>query len=190
MAASWVEIGNSALSRLGIGAILSLDDDTKEARAVKARIFPCRDLVLRSHPWQCATKRVVLAALVDPPAFGFNFQLPLPEDFLRLIATDPDGIPYALEGKKILCDVEALPILYVAQVNDPTVLDVLCAECIGAQLAYDLSYQLIQNPEAREYLRRQYEELLREARAADAQEGFPKQLVADHYERARRGVVW
>ena len=52
--ASKVDIANIALSNLGEQPISSLSEANQRARAVNGRIDDVRDLVLRSHLWNCA----------------------------------------------------------------------------------------------------------------------------------------
>ena len=60
--ASVVEICNGSLNQLGATTILSLTEDSKNARLCNQRYTQVRDAVFRSHPWNCLQKRVELAA--------------------------------------------------------------------------------------------------------------------------------
>ena len=51
--ASIVDINNAALNQLGASTILSLTEDSKNARICNARYTQIRDAVFRSHPWNC-----------------------------------------------------------------------------------------------------------------------------------------
>ena len=83
--ASVVDICNGALNQLGASTILSLTEDSKNARLSNARYTQVRDAVFRSHPWNCLQKRVQLATDTDTPAWGFTKQYTLPADCLSLI---------------------------------------------------------------------------------------------------------
>ena len=72
--ASTVEICNSALNSLGASNIISLTEDSKNARLLNQRYISVRDAVFRSHNWNCLIKRVELAADTDTPAFQFTYQ--------------------------------------------------------------------------------------------------------------------
>ena len=61
--ASVVDICNGALNQLGASTILSLTEDSKNARLCNARYTQVRDSLFRSHPWNCLVKRVELAKL-------------------------------------------------------------------------------------------------------------------------------
>jgi hypothetical protein len=60
--ASIVDICNGSLNQLGATTILSLTEDSKNARLCNSRYTQVRDAVFRSHPWNCLQKRVELAA--------------------------------------------------------------------------------------------------------------------------------
>ena len=60
--ASVVDICNGALNQLGATTILSLTEDSKNARLCNQRFTQVRDAVFRSHPWNCLQKRQELAA--------------------------------------------------------------------------------------------------------------------------------
>jgi hypothetical protein len=190
MATSWIEVVNGALVRLGVPTIISLDDDVKAAQVAKVRLNPCRDTVLRLHPWNCAQKRITLAAETTAPAFGWDASFPLPVDCLRVLRLE-GGVPYEIEGRRILADADSIDLVYVAAVDDVTRLDTLCAECIAAYLAADLANTLLQNPELHSRLRAAFDEQFRFAKTVDAQENDLQRLQLDHYERARRrSGVW
>ena len=72
--ASIVDICNGALNQLGATTILSLTEDSKNARLCNSRYTQVRDAVFRSHPWNCLQKRVELAADSTAPAWGFKYQ--------------------------------------------------------------------------------------------------------------------
>ena len=83
--ASIVDICNGSLNQLGASTILTLTEDSKNARLCNARYTQVRDSLFRSHPWNCLTKRVELARDTDTPAWGFSYQFTLPADCLRVL---------------------------------------------------------------------------------------------------------
>ena len=83
--ASVVQICNGALNQLGASTILTLTEDSKNARLCNARYENVRDAVFRHHPWNCLQKRLALPADTEAPAWGFTKQFTLPADCLRLL---------------------------------------------------------------------------------------------------------
>jgi len=76
--ATSVSICSNALLRLGAQTIASLSESNDRARLAANLYETVRDSTLRSHPWNCAVKRVVLAPDTDVPAFDFAAQFTLP----------------------------------------------------------------------------------------------------------------
>lgn len=185
MTTSFVQLINAALVKIGVPTIISIDDNTRPAQLAKLRYEDCRDIVLRSHEWSCATARIKLASETTLPEFGYGFKFRLPVDYLRLISVEPPEIEYKIEGKHILSDETELDILYIKQITDPTDFDMLCSEAISTYLAYDLCFALVQNPQQRQMLYSQYIDILNRAKKIDFNEDGSKTLRATHFEETR-----
>ena len=104
---SQVELANIALSKLGANPITSILDEAEEARAVRRFYKSTLRAELRSHPWNCARKRALLAALAEPPPFGFRYQYLLPADCVRILP-GPNDEDWQVEGRRILSNDLAL----------------------------------------------------------------------------------
>ena len=113
--ASTVEICNGALNQLGATTILSLTEDSKNARLCNSRFTQVRDSVFRSHPWNCLQKRVEIAVDTTAPAWGFSFAYTLPADCLRLLRILDYDSNYKVEGRKILSNSSTMKILYISK---------------------------------------------------------------------------
>ena len=110
--ASTVDICNGALNQLGATTILSLTEDSKNARLCNSRFKQVRDAVFRSHPWNCLQKRVEIAVDTTAPAWGFSFAYTLPADCLRLLRILDYDSNYKVEGRKILTTALLIPLLH------------------------------------------------------------------------------
>jgi hypothetical protein len=185
MADSFVAIANSALTKLGAQLITALDEQTKEARLCAARIYDIRDLVLRMHPWNFATKRVTLSPQVTAPAFEYAYQYTLPTDCLRIIKVRPETEDYRSENGVILSNVNSLELIYIYRVSNATLIEPLCSEVISCYLAYDISYALIQTGSIQEQLYSLYEQKLRQAKSVDAKENPAQELEASLFLESR-----
>lgn len=120
--ASEVEIANLALAHLGDTAtVASLDPPEGSAQAEHAaRFFPiARDALLESHTWNFATRRAVLAELVNDTD-QWDHCYAVPSDALVIIAvlppdvTDDLSIPPMMEA---LVPGGYVPVRYVSEVN-------------------------------------------------------------------------
>lgn len=169
---SSVSICSNALIRLGDSPISAFTDPSKRATAC-ANLYPeTRDAILRSHPWNCATKRVVLAPLVDAPAFDYLYQFQLPDDWLRSIQIGQLGCPlkYTIEGQRILANVAALQLVYIyrntnEQSWDPALVDVITAAMTAA-----LAYPITQSASMQQAMQAQFINTFKQAKAVNGQD--------------------
>ena len=170
--ASVVDICNGALNQLGASTILTLTEDSKNARLCNARFTQVRDAVFRSHPWNCLQKRVQLAADSDAPAWGFTTQYTLPADCLRVLTILDYDADYKIEGRKILTDNSTMKILYISRVTDPNEYDELLRETLSAALAADIAYAITSSNTTTANMYEVFKRKLTEARFVDATEGY------------------
>jgi len=180
--ASVVDICNGALNQLGASTILTLTEDSKNARLCNARYTQVRDSVFRSHPWNCLQKRVQLAADTDTPAWGFTQQYTLPADCLRVLTILDYDADYKIEGRKILTDNSNMKILYIARITDPNEYDELLRETLSAALAADIAYAITSSNPTASNMYNLFKDKLKEARFVDATEGQnqnPEKGMAD-----------
>lgn len=171
--ASKVEIANRALQLLGAKRIVSLTEDSRNARACNAAFEPVKRAELRKHPWGFATKRVQLAADATEPAFGRSNSFTLPSDFIRLLPPDQNlnfnDLDWIVEGRNIITDDDApLDVRYVYDVTDPNIFDVLFREALAAKLAEQLCEELTQSNTKIATASAVYDKAIAEAKRANA----------------------
>ena len=169
--ASIVGICNGALNQLGATTILSLSEDSKNARLCNSRYTQVRDALFRSHPWNCLQKRVQIAADATAPAWGFTYAYTLPADCLRLLKILDYDSNYKVEGRKILSNTSSMKILYVARVTDPNEYDELLRETLSASLGADIAFGVTSNNQTATNMYNLFKEKLRDARFVDSTEG-------------------
>jgi len=169
--ASVVDICNGALNQLGASTILSLTEDSKNARLCNARYTQVRDSVFRSHPWNCLQKRVQLPADTATPAWGFSYQYTLPSDCLRVLRILDYDSDYKVEGRKIVTNNSSMKLLYVARITDPNEYDELLRETLSAALAADIAYAVTSSNPLTQNMYNLFKDKLKEARFVDATEG-------------------
>ena len=169
--ASVIEICNSALNQLGAAPITSLTENNKNARICNARYNVIRDAVFRSHPWNCLTKRVTLAADTDAPAWGFTKSFTIPADCLRVLGVNAYDSNWKIEGRKVVTTESSIKLIYISQITDPNEMDVLLRETISAALAADMGFSITANLQTAKLFNEKYQLKLSEARHTDASEG-------------------
>ena len=169
--ASVVDICNGALNQLGATTILSLTEDSKNARLCNSRYTQVRDALFRTHPWNCLQKRIQIAADSTAPAWGFSYAYTLPADCLRLLKILDYDSNYKVEGRKILSNTSSMKILYVARVTDPNEYDELLRETLSASLGADIAFGVTSNNQTATNMYNLFKEKLRDARFVDSTEG-------------------
>ena len=116
-----VSICSAALSLLGDKPISSLTEPNRVAATLCANIYPlARSDILRSHPWNCLGRRVVLSPMVAAPAFEWGYQFTPPGGMLRIVTVGYDGDPepYRYEGGVILLNSSVCRLHYLADVGE------------------------------------------------------------------------
>lgn len=186
--ASKVDICNLALSKIGAQTISDIGAANKNSQLCSQFLDPTIDEVLRLHPWNCATARATLAAASDPPAYGFDYQYPLPVSpyCLRVLSVNesPNTI-YKVEGRFLLTNESYVNLLYIKRIVDPSEFDSLMISLIATRLAFRLALPITQSPPVEDRMNRNFELDLREARYIDAQEGSPDQVDTSTWVNAR-----
>lgn len=170
--ASTVDICNGALNQLGATTILSLTEDSKNARLCNSRYTQVRDALFRTHPWNCLQTRLELAASTDTPAWGFSYAYTLPADCLRLLRILDYDSNHKVEGRKILSNTSTMKILYISRVTDPNEYDELLRETLSAALGADIAYAVTSNNTTSQNMILSYQEKLKDARFVDSTEGY------------------
>lgn len=188
--ASKVEIANRALQKLGAKRIVSLEEDSRNARAVNACYETLKEAELRKHPWSFAVKRVQLAADTDAPAFGKARTFQLPSDYLRLLAPDPElnlnDLDWQIEGRKIATnDSSPLDVRYIYNVTDPNEMDVLFREALAASIALELAEEITQSNTKKGDADYGYEKAVNEAKKTNAIERAASQPPDDTWVTVR-----
>jgi hypothetical protein len=186
VAQSIVDICNSALQRVGAATILSLSDNSREARACSVQYDSNRRDELRRHAWNFAIKRTTLAPDVTAPTFEFTYAFTLPSDCLRVILPSDSTLDWVIEGRKILTNsvnspatlsttstTGALGLRYVADIEDVSQFDPAFYSILAISLAIDLCEVLTTSNQKKNALNEEYKQGIREARGIDAIEKLP-----------------
>ncbi|SMG60165.1 hypothetical protein [Cedecea sp. NFIX57] len=176
--ASSVSICSNALLALGAHPINDFVENTDHARLC-SNIYPTvRNNLLRAHPWNCAVKRVVLSPVSTAPAFGFGFQFSLPGDLIRVLSVGEqhDDIPYRIEGKRLLANLQSVQLRYVFRNEDESTWDAALVNVAEATMQAKLAYAVTGSASLRDSLTQEAAFLLRQAKSIDGQEEPPEEL--------------
>jgi hypothetical protein len=190
---SEVAIFNMAFDLLDEEVAVSPDDDRAAVRWMKRNFGPTRDALLELHPWDFALGRVILPAMSEAPAFGWQRAFAEPADCIRILPLTGDGeldgapVPHEVEGGAILTDAPApLKVRYIRRITNPGLFSPLFAEALAARLAAKGAMWMTGKQSYVERLEVTQEKLLRQARLAMALTGTAPRPVAEDWIDARR----
>lgn len=188
--ASKVDIANRALQLIGAKRIVSLSEDSRNARAANAAFEPVKKAELRKHPWGFAVKRAQLAASTTAPLFTRANSFPLPADFIRLLPPDPEtnfnDLDWTIEGRNIITnDGAPLDVRYIYDVTDPNEFDMLFREALAAKLAEQLCEEITQSNAKKAEATMAYREAIAEAKRANAIEKVAEKPPEDEWVTCR-----
>lgn len=186
-----VKICSNAALLLGAGTINDFDDGT-EASTIAANLYPdVRDAFLRAHPWNAATKRVILAPDADAPAFDYAYQFSIPDDWLKTLQVGELGreLDHRHEGRKLLCDENAVPLRYIWRNENPATWDSMMVWGMTLAMQATMCYGLTKSTSLREACFKDLALFLRSARAIDGQDDPPETLGDFRLLAARHGTI-
>lgn len=187
--ASQVEIFNQALTKLGAQRVIDANDNTRNARTLKAIYEAKRDAELAAQPWTFAIKRAQLPASGTAPAFGWSRAFPLPSDYLAMVEVGENYTLYLsdcgplfqieshLAGLAIMTNqVAPLRVRYISRVTNPGLFPPLFVEALACRLAAEACEEITQSLSKREAAWNERQQALREARRVNAIEQPPRKL--------------
>ena len=176
--ATKVSICSNALLLLGAKTINSLSEDSDRA-SIAANLYESqRDEALRSHPWNCAVKRVILAPDSAAPAFDYGAQFTLPGDWLRTVSVGYEGdeVDYKHEAGKILANGTVLPLRYIFRNDNEATWDALLVTAMELKMAAAMAYPITGSASMADMMHQKFLQTLRQARAIDGQDDPPQTL--------------
>lgn len=169
------DLANRSLSYLGQMAITDIDEGSKNSRTCKEFMDDTIREVLRSHRWNCASKRAILTELTEVPTWGYSHAYELPADFLRLMEVNGEQFEdsqkyFEIEnGKRLLSNWDDCQIRYIANIGIPD-FDPCLADAVAIKLASKIIVPLQLSQDGAAFLIARYREVLNEARRIDAVE--------------------
>lgn len=174
---------------LGAQAISAVDEDSPRAELAASLYESTRDTVLRSHPWNCATKRVILAADVSAPAFGYSAQFTLPGDFLRVaqVGDDDESIDWKVESGKLLASGTSLKLRYIWKNTTESTWDAMLVTAMELHMAAAMAYTITMSAAKEELQLGKLERFMKQCRAVDGQDDPAQQLGDERLLGARFG---
>jgi hypothetical protein len=177
--ASKTKIGNRALEFLGQGPVTSIDSSQPAAKALRRVYDESRRSILEEHPWSFAKKRASLPASGATPEWGYSRGVPVPSDYIRLIAikeepafdieADPTGTQWIVTNA-----AAPLDIIYIYDVEDTGRYPSSFVDAFAARLAFDVCEDIAQSNSKGETNWNRYQNYLLKAKTIN---GLQRQAV-------------
>jgi hypothetical protein len=190
--ATQVSICSNALLMLGAKTISAIDEESDRAEIAANLYDSTRDAVLRSHPWNCAVKRVVLAPDSDAPVGDdYSAQFTLPGDFLRVLAVgeSTEDVDYKIESGKILASGTSLFLRYIWKNTTESTWDPMLVKAMELQMSAAMAYAITMSAAKEQLQLEKLERFMKQCRAVDGQDDPPQQLGDERLLNARFGSV-
>lgn len=191
---SEVSICNQALTLIGAQTIISLGDDTKEAKLCSLNYAPVRDAVLSESDWTFATRWQELAKSADPAPGEFTNEYPLPSDVLAVLFVgenynNPEH--WRLEDNAIRTDANKCKCQVLYRVEDTSKFSSLFTQAFVARLAAELAIPITNSRTLMENMFVMYEQKMKTAAARDSQQGKSRRIRSTWLSlaRARNGQI-
>jgi len=209
MAASPVAICNIALGWLGGDLIISLDDQTVEAKLCKANYEPLRDAVLEEREWTFAVKRLEPVETTGLPLYGYDKTFQIPPEVIRVLQVSRAGevdsgilvegsfksatrggtgtgretrIEWAREGDLIFANNSARIFMRaLVRIDDTTKFSPAFDQVLAARLAMDLALPLTNSSKYQQEAARMYGEKMALAAASDGMQGRSQNVRSDAF---------
>ena len=187
---------NVALRLVGQTPVTSITDGSVTGNVVDDIFTELLDDLLRSHPWNFATKRVQLARLSVAPAFEFDYAYAHPSDWLRTISVHDNDAGHGtvlyrteqVDGQTaIVSSSDAIYLRYVYRVTDQNLMSADFRRAFQFALARDLAIPLASSNSMQEAYSREASRALARARSTDALVGFPELRPRGSWASSRGG---
>ncbi len=173
--ASKVDICNGALLKARASTILSLTDESDEARFCNQRFDNLVNTLLEGYDWTFAGARVQIAALTATPAFGWTYQHQLPTDCLH-IRKEYNDYEFAREGDVILCDTTPIQLIYTKTITDVNKMSAIFREILRLYLAAEIALRFLGSTSLSMEIYKEATTIHQRAKTRDAQQNTRKSL--------------
>lgn len=177
------DVVNVGLTLVGQTTITDLSDGSPTANTANIIYTEVLEDLLRSHPWNFATKRQQLAQSSTDPAFEFDNAFVLPSDWLRTISVHDNNaghgtVLYRMEqiaGQlALVASSDAIYLRYVARVTDPNLMAADFRRAFEVSLARDFAVPIAGSNTMKDQYSADATRAIARARSSDAMGSFPE----------------
>jgi len=188
MAVTQTQLLNKALTLVGANPIVSIDDDTQNARILNRVYYISLRSILSETKWNFATIRKLLSLSADTLEWYYAneaYVYARPNNVVRIFGTNDDDATWREEGDYILSDTSGLGISYVQYLDNPNKYSASFTDAFIDKLCSDIAYMVVNSASLGETYLKKYEGVsLPKARSENAQVGTQQFVKDDAWERS------
>ena len=189
MAISKTDILNKALTQVGANPIVSIDDDTNNAR-ILSRVYEISlRSILSECKWNFATKRASLTLSTDTLDWyetGRTYVYQKPIDMIRIWDPSSNNVSWKEEGDYIISDTSGLGLRYVYYLDVPSKYPAYFVDAFIDRLCSEIAYAIVNSSTLAIQFKELYEGVtLPKAMASNGQSGDQQTLQDDAWEMAK-----
>ena len=189
MAITKTDIINKALTLVGAAPIVSIDDDTNNARVASRVYEQALRSILGECKWNFATKRALLSVSSTTMAWddvGEDIVYTKPSDMIRIFETNDPLAKWREEGDYIISDTSDLGVRYVYYLDTPAKYSSTFVDAFIDKLCSDIAFMIVNSQTLGEQYKKLYEAVsLPKAMSANSQVGTQQTLQDDAWELAK-----
>lgn len=196
MVTSSTGIAKLSADLLSTSGIIDIVDPSTATESLFTRWYDVvRKKLLRSHPWNFASKRTTLAASSTTPDYGYESSFTLPADFIRLLSlqdsegNDIDPRSYQLENGAILYTGDIVYLRYISDVTNVALFDSLFIDLFAIDLALAVAMKVTGQVSDVQRLNELRKIKMSEAKSIDGQERPPTVRIKSRALSARRALT-
>jgi len=182
MAVTEVSISNGALTLLGADRIISLTQDSEEARICAERYEHVRDSLLQVHPWSFCIFRALLSESSSTPLYDYQYKYLLPTTpFCLMVLEVWEDDDWVIEEHYLLCNSTNIHIKYIGRITDTSLFPPMFADLISVRMATEIAYKITGNAVLSQYMDRLYQQRLFETLSREAKADSMPSINNDVY---------
>jgi hypothetical protein len=189
------ELANFALSQLGHGRIMDIDEASPVAEAIRSVWDLTRDATLRRREWNFASIRKVLVRLSTAPLFDWTFAYQLPSDYIRAVTLNGEAAgtsqaTWDIEGDVLLSNSEKAELVYIRRVEQVSAWDDGFQKAFATALSAAAAPSITQSMGLADRMEGKAEQAIVKAGGANLAEDRPRCILAhqdSEWMKARHG---
>lgn len=187
-----IDLVNNALGMIGADPITSLEDNSVEARVMKAFYYPSRDMILEDANWTFATKRFTPALSSTAPQFTWTYAYPIPSDIKRVtnVLRQPFTAGFfwdydfpeeyksahVVEDDQILSNDNPIYCIGLRTMEDESKYSALFGEAFSAYLAFKAALPIAQSSTSQQVMMGLYTDLIGKAKTRDGMQNSTRRM--------------